>query len=918
MINLNTKEVGLPKIGEAINLLSLLPRDELGFNQFNKPINTALRQFELNEFQENSFGWDPLKVTVHKGVYSLLDQISLYKVCPLFSEEDGYNLSPDMFGETTDNYIQQYEKLFKIRLKKDSHYMLFELTRIKIQAEHEVTAQPSRAYFNRDSHLTNEWKVNSRKLRPGTRVQENDEHDTIVSVPQSQKYLESFYNYGTHFISAIEVGDKLLQVIELKDHVSEQTYEYWSELREGKAVTGTEAIHFKLFTGKGFAENVGDIISCAKDQGLNSILNEGLWKDSNSITGNSLMAIFNADERLIESLNSKLTLVVPIKIELTSLARFMEYFRAINFQKILKGALIQRWGTIIQSPIKRLTNTINRIDLKVLNESCSFSFENNHFIYGDRISEQDLDLTKFNKNNLNSCHRIVSLHKTLSLKNINTNILAQFIDTNSISSNAVSLFLSDTDFDNEPIVCQQMDGILILKNSSDTKIDTLVNGLRFSSIKTDDKELRVFIKGDIHKIGLNKIEELLPCIYITLIHIQAKLSCTKITTAQREEAISFVKWIAALLPFDSEIENVSKTHLFSMHLSRVESIAHNYSLIFDTNILELSYRFFTQISEIVIQPEFNIVNKLLDINEQVKPLSIIDFEKIRVYQLKLTELYTSLLCQLHGALKNKIAQVDLSLNLAKERLFKEIDKYNVVFNSNEVSPSSKVLFNGIISGINGLSFVYDNEALRDNYGDETVCTASDFADHENKFYILFQQIDAIYTLFNDFNNGEIKYNTNLLHELPECHERKIPEPFSLSKMRNTFLNSGVLTFEEKGIDILLALWNDFEKERIRNLTSKECFFSIFFELRYLSDFNEDLKFSKDTSEISYKIDIEYYKISSVLNKIVRLQEAAASFINIYIPKNFEQTNSTSIIYVIKSLNNSLEEYFEEKKISQQN
>lgn len=918
MINSKTIEIGLPKIGEAINLLSLLHKNSLGFNQFNKPIEMALKQFELNEFPENSFDWGPLKVTVHHGAQSLLDHVSLYKVSPLFSEDNEYKLSPDMFGETINNFFKQHEQKFGISLKRDSYYMMFELSRIKIQAEHEVTAQPSRAYFNRDIHLTNDWKLKSRQLRPGTRVQENDEHDTIISVSQSQKYLDSFYSYGTHFVSAIEIGDKLLQVIELKDHVSKQTYEYWNELGKGNAVMGTEALNFKLFTSENFAETVGDIVSFGEDQGLVPIINNGLWKDSNSVSGNSLMAIFNADERLIESLNSKLTSVIPIKIELTSLARFMEYFRAINFQKILKGALLQRWGTIVQSPIKRMTKTINRIDLKVLNESRSFCIDNTNFIYGDKITEQDFYIAEQNKNNINSCHRIVSLHETLSLENISTNIITQLLDTNSISNETSSLILSDIDFDSTTIVCEQMDGILILKNKSETKKDTIVNGLRFSNIKNDDSEWKIFIKEDIHKIDLNKIEALLPCIHITLITIQAKLACPKITATQREEAISFVKWITTLLPFDSEIENVRKLYLLAKHLSKVESIECNCSIIFDASVLEISYNFFMKISTIVIQPEFSIVGRILDFKEETGLLTIVDFNKIRQYQVKLSEFYLSMLSQLHVALKNKMAELDLSLNLAKERIFKGIDKYKEVFKDNEVSPSSRVLFDGILAGITGHSFTYNNEELRDNYDDESVITASDFANHQNIFYQLFQQMDSINTIYNDFNSGKIKYNTDLLDQLPESHERKILEPFSLPNMRRTFINSGAIALEEKEVDLLLSLWDDFEKERIRNLISKECILSLFFELGYLSIPNQEVSFYSDTTNINYKTDLECFKINTILNKIVRLQEAAASFENIYIPKNLDQTNSVSITYLINSLNSAFAEFFNEQKISQQN
>lgn len=174
------------------------------------------------------------------------------------------------------------------------------------------------------------------------------------------------------------------------------------------------------------------------------------------------------------------------------------------------------------------------------------------------------------------------------------------------------------------------------------------------------------------------------------------------------------------------------------------------------------------------------------------------------------------------------------------------------------------------------------------------------------------------TLYNDLNNGKIKYSINLLNQLPESIDKKIPAPFNLSSLRKTLLNSGVKTLDEHDIDKLLSLWDSFEKERIRNLISKDIFFSTFLELSFLSSRNEDINHCKETTEIKYEIDLECYRINTILNKIVRLQEAATTFINIHIPKNLEQTNSTSVINLIKSLNELMTEYFEEKKISQQN
>jgi len=918
MINLNTKEVGLPKIGEAINLLSLLHRNEHGFNQFKTPINTALRQFELNEVAKNDFQWNPLKVTAHKGIQSLLDEVSLYTVRPLFSEEKGFQLLPDILGETRDTYIKRQENLFNIKLKKTGCYMLFELPRIKTQAEHEVTVQPSRTYFNRDWHLSNDWKVKSRKLRPGVRVQDNDEHDAIVTVSQSQKYLEAFYNYGTHFISALEVGDKLLQIIELKDHISLQTHEYWNELGGGQAITGKDALQFKFFTGEGFAENVGNIVSYGKDQGLNYLIREGLWNDSTSLTGNSLMAIFNADDKLIEALNSKLTTSIPIKIELTSLARFMEYFRAINFERILKGAIIQRWGTIVQLPLKRMTKTINRIDMSVLNESRSFCSENNDFIYGDKISQQDFDKTKLKKSNINTFHRILSLHETVSLKTINSCFITQLLEANSISHKASSLILSDFDFDNQVIVCQQMNGVLILKNKDETKQDTIVNGLRFSSVKEDNTELKIIIKGNLHDIDIPKIEVMLPCIHLTLLSIQNKLANTKITNKQRVEALSFVNWITTILPIDSGIDKITKMHLLAMHLLKVESIEYNYATIFDKKILTKSHKVFGQIGIIMLQPEFNDVTKLLEFKDPTSTLSNIDLAIVREYHNKLSEHYLMLLQHLHKTIKNKIIEVDFSLNLAKEKLIKEIDKFKPVFNNKEATPSSKVLFNGISAGINGLPFEYNNKGLRDNYKDETVCTASDFANHENRFYMLFQQMSTMHNLYNDFKKDKIKYSIDLLHQIPESHDKKIPTPFNLSSLRKTLLNSGVKNLDVPKIDKLLMLWDNFEKERIRYLMSKDLFYSTFLELNFLSSIDNDFNNRKNPYEIKYVIDVECFHINTILNKIIRLQEAATTFINIHIPKNFERSNSTTVIPLIKSLNELITEYLVEKKISQQN
>ena len=528
------------ELGQSVNLLHGVRALAPGSAADAEPARVPLRRFEAEFEPETTGRWRPLTVTLHRAGDLMTDLLSPFRVTRSFFDGAEFRVDPSRLTSRTGTTHPSLLTGHDISPDGDGHVLVFERTRLDGRAEHEVTAEPTRRYFDRTWHLMPEWRRHSTRLRPGTPLRDGPHHDARIGAIQAQEYVDAFYEYGTHFVSSVETGDRLIQVVCLEPGRAAQVASHWYRLGEGRPVTGPDAASFRGFLGTDHALHVGPITSMATGNAVGD--HSGRVADPLSRSGASL-AVFEPDD-----VDGAAT---TIGVELTSLARFMEYYRALNFDRVLRGALLQQWGDRVTLPLRRLP---------------SFG----RSVARTNRSRASLD-DSMGSRSTNRCERVVAIddgeHTDWTDRRT---VLGQWLDAAPISDQASRIRLADDHFEQPGLACQHMAGMIALQNVSDTRHDVVVDGLRFTSTEVD--EPRVAVRGALDRLDEHHLIAAIPEISTALQGIELTLAATRPTDRRALDAASFADWLADVLTVDRDTATLRRLRVTARYLGRAEPV----------------------------------------------------------------------------------------------------------------------------------------------------------------------------------------------------------------------------------------------------------------------------------------------------------------------------------------------------------
>lgn len=166
---------------------------------------------------------------------------------------------------------------------------------------------------------------------------------------QAQRYLEYFYDFGTHFVSRIATGQRLLQVFACRPGFFAGLSQHVSREARGLAASGPLALGLRhLLKAESLAAR-GRIVALGGDGALAASLAAGAWRDE--ATGeDSLFQPFLGSAAVRRELLASFRRSVPVEVCVTPQTSMMETFRAVAAARVMKGALLQRYGTALQLP----------------------------------------------------------------------------------------------------------------------------------------------------------------------------------------------------------------------------------------------------------------------------------------------------------------------------------------------------------------------------------------------------------------------------------------------------------------------------------------------------------------------------------------------------------------------------------------
>ncbi|MCC5611301.1 hypothetical protein LC612_32280 [Nostoc sp. CHAB 5834] len=918
----------LQELGQAFNLLKGLDIYPYGVGRLYPSERMPLRQFPV-QFEHLKSQWHPLEVSFHSTASSLIERLSPYRVVPLLFDGAEFNIQPGrLLSIDQKTYYRQMSEWLGIELHEEGSYLLFDLKRTDGRADHEVTVKPTRRYFDRNWHLTNDWRKTSAKLRPGKRIHDDDQHDAWITAEMAQHYVDAFYEFGTHFMSAIEWGDRLLQVVTLQPEFSAKIESYWQQVGNGNLIKDTDVMLFGTFLGYPYAREVSRIVSIAGDQHLDVSVAKGEWSDTSCLNASSILARFQPSRDFATHALLEWDKSTPIAVELISLARFLEYFRAINFERVLRGALMQRWGHLVQLPLRRMPSVERAIATSVLpKDTVPVNFGQRILLYGDHLDVYNASLFVPNQQSVIACHRVFSVRGKQS-QDISSNLAlwAQYFDAEPSSHQAAILRLSEEQFEQPTIVCQTMVGAVILENATTTARDVVVDGIRFTDTDPDTASgySRVRVRGDLHSINDQALTNVLPCLRAALRCAALSLDIASFDTQKRHSAVSFAGWLADMLPEQSDHIEIRQLRTWSLYLSRIEALEFNEWTTFESEIRQQICQDLSEIASFAIATDEKLRTynpRLWDKSHLIDSLTnnVTDelggdiLEQIRSFRNNISEKYCTLLeatltineaVMQQAVQKHQISTVALAESVAAlEPAFKQL----------KLLPARGIILDVIISAYSQESVCVINANLLNDSQDWLVEIALEFARYEFEVCNRLLQLETCERLFctiEDLSHNIAQIELGLLAIDKDSLSTR-PFPVENADLRKALIAEGQMSTEAvAAIDHLLQVWDVFVSTRSTAYAARSAYCGIRMEMWEAGERFTDCGIATATGithSVAYQLNQEEYHLLAILGKVLRCQRAMLAATGQNYPKQLHigQFELGEIGYAIRLQNEQL-------------
>ncbi|ACF15061.1 conserved hypothetical protein [Chloroherpeton thalassium ATCC 35110] len=439
--------------------------------------------------------WSHPDITLHDTARSLLDELIPYRVVHASSEIDAPGIKAGALlcgAQNSSEALQRLSSTIGVDLTNpDYRYALVKLSRIDGTDSH-ASAASGILVHARPRLLDTEYGLSSSfaaavvKLRHAGRSRLQDYGDKL-SKEVATKILDSFGEFGTHYVSAIELGDVILQVFA---YPSEQFATIKKAYHSGEnPLSGPGAEDFAQFTTDlntgifGFVKQCGNIINLSNSSVFNETLKNGDWFDSLWSHQNSVFALFNTDAKLsLTKLQQDFSEQTAVEVQLASLSVMIEQKRGLIWQRIFKGALVQKYRTSIEANFAVYDQ---RNFVKMLPEDqsgiVSFIATPSVNVYKTRLNIAEMQFVAADQvQNFTLFANVLSAESSapISLPGKQVRLFGQVIDMRT-DSQPKMITVADAAYDALQIACDEFLGALSIQSSSGSAFHVIVDGLKF-------------------------------------------------------------------------------------------------------------------------------------------------------------------------------------------------------------------------------------------------------------------------------------------------------------------------------------------------------------------------------------------------------------------------------------------------------
>jgi hypothetical protein len=184
-------------------------------------------------------------------------------------------------------------------------------------------------------------------------------YDSKITLADAKKYLDAIGRFGTHFVTRVFNGDKLIQVFVYDDdkfkYLQAQFKLAATKQPDGSmAVSGNLASSWEIYSSPvsaagGFVKAYGALTTISRDPVLAGAIKKGDW--ANGYVPDGTPSIFAGRNY---ALFGPLVLEVPYACQLTPLAELMPSALVQGpWDRLVAGGLMQKFGNAVVIPLRR-------------------------------------------------------------------------------------------------------------------------------------------------------------------------------------------------------------------------------------------------------------------------------------------------------------------------------------------------------------------------------------------------------------------------------------------------------------------------------------------------------------------------------------------------------------------------------------
>lgn len=529
--------------------------------------------------------WSYPEISLHQNALSLLDALIPYQVVSPASDVDAVQVGAGaLLGGAYQSAasLEILSKAVGVNLTKpDYRYALVKLRRVDSEVRHASQEsgilvharprQPDEAY-----QLTDTFMSDVTRLPHAGRSQQQDYGDRLAQ-GDAERVLASFQQYGTHYVSALELGDTILQVFA---YLPEKFARIETAYADGRnPLSGPGAEDFVQFTTDsstgvfGLVAEYGKVINLSNCKAFTDSMDENAWKDKVWSQKNSVFALFNANAAFnLFTVQEKFTEQTVSKVTLASMAVMIEQKRALLWQRVLKGAMAQKY----RSNVKANFAIFDERDFEQMlpadfNDVASFIATPNINVYKARLDVGTMQFVAAAEVvNFTLFANVLALKADgrFAVPGKNVSLYGQVLDMRS-KGQPRCMELSDAGFDHLKLACDEFLGALVVCNNAGDRYSVIVDGLRFG-LQGNGAQAVPVITGDVRRPPEEEaVSKLVNSIQYSMSFAEAVLSdqSTCPNDGLQRFMRRYLNWLASWIPKLPTDEEVIALRVRSMDLA---------------------------------------------------------------------------------------------------------------------------------------------------------------------------------------------------------------------------------------------------------------------------------------------------------------------------------------------------------------